>query len=183
MDIVRSLELESCILTKLTKPSVPVNLVGPQVSLPLYWVPANKGSIHFLCVIRRHFLACEDIAGGSELSAAVMFFHEILRPFWWVPDVRWRNHYFARNKEAFPCVRPWTQLSASPRTVHFRCMSVVGHVDQAALRAPWRWTTARPRKGTTRIRGRLGNGCPCDGEYEGLLVDCRRWKIAEGVGE
>ena len=36
MDIVRSLELESCILTKLTKPSVPVNLVGSQVSLPLY---------------------------------------------------------------------------------------------------------------------------------------------------
>ena len=57
MDIVRPLELESCILTKLTKPSVPVNLVGPQVSLPLYWVPASRGSIHFLCVIRRHFLA------------------------------------------------------------------------------------------------------------------------------
>ena len=55
MDIVRSLELESCILTKLTKPSIPINLVGPQVSLPLYWVLANKGSIHFLCVIRRHF--------------------------------------------------------------------------------------------------------------------------------
>ena len=34
MDIVRSLELESFILIKLTKPSVPVNLVGPQVSLP-----------------------------------------------------------------------------------------------------------------------------------------------------
>ena len=67
MDIVRSLELESCILTKLTKPSIPVNLVGPRVSLPLYWVPANRGSIHFLCVIRRHFLACEDIVGGSEL--------------------------------------------------------------------------------------------------------------------
>ena len=47
MDIVRSLELESFILTKLTKPSVPVNLVGPQVSLPLYWVPASRGSIHF----------------------------------------------------------------------------------------------------------------------------------------
>ena len=29
MDIVRSLELESCILTKLTKPSIPVNLVSP----------------------------------------------------------------------------------------------------------------------------------------------------------
>ena len=32
MAIVRSLELESFILTKLTKPSVPVNLIGPRVS-------------------------------------------------------------------------------------------------------------------------------------------------------
>ena len=55
MDIVRSLELESFILTKLTKPSVPVNLVDPQVSLPPWWVPASRGSIHFLCIIRRHF--------------------------------------------------------------------------------------------------------------------------------
>ena len=47
MDIVRSLELESFILTKLTKASVPVNLVGPQVSLPPWWVPASRGSIHF----------------------------------------------------------------------------------------------------------------------------------------
>ena len=42
MDIVRSLELESFILTKLKKPFVPVNLVGP-----LYWVLASRGSIHF----------------------------------------------------------------------------------------------------------------------------------------
>ena len=76
MDIVRSIELESFILTKLTKPSVPVNLVGPQVSLPLYWVPANRRSIHFLCVIRRHFLACEDIASGSEMLVAVTFFSQ-----------------------------------------------------------------------------------------------------------
>ena len=121
MDIVRSLELESFILTKLTKPFVPVNLVGPQVSLPLWWVPASRGNIHFfvcnkealpcvrryswwvrhvsggyvcfakyrgpsggsklsgggiiiLRVIRRHFLACEDIAGGSDLSAGGTFF-------------------------------------------------------------------------------------------------------------
>ena len=74
MDIVRSLDLESCILTKSAKPSVPVNLVGPQVSLPLWWVPASRGYSIFLCVIRRHFLACEDIAGGSELSAVVTFF-------------------------------------------------------------------------------------------------------------
>ena len=47
MDIVRSLELESFILTKLTKQFVPVNLVGPQVSLPPRWVPASRGSINF----------------------------------------------------------------------------------------------------------------------------------------
>ena len=51
------------------------------------------------------------------------------------------------NKEAFPCVRPWTQLSASPRIVHFRCMSVVDHVDQAA----------REHQGGGRRRG-LGRG-------------------------
>src|SRR4051812_10945136 len=47
MDIVQSLELESFLLTKLTKRSVPVNLVGPQVSLPPRWVPTRRGSIHF----------------------------------------------------------------------------------------------------------------------------------------
>ena len=47
IDIVRSLELESCILTKLTNPFVPVNLVGPQVSLPPRWVPASRGYSFF----------------------------------------------------------------------------------------------------------------------------------------
>ena len=136
MDIARSLELESCILTKLTRPSVPVNLVGPQVSLPLYWVPASRGSIHFfvrnkeaLPCVRRYSWWVQAVSGGNV-------FREIQRPFRWVPDVRWRNHCFARNKEAFPCMRPWTQLSASPRTVHFLCMSFVDHVDHAAPRAP-----------------------------------------------
>ena len=32
-------------------------------------------------VIRRHFLACEDIVGGSELSAAVIFFMKYRGPF------------------------------------------------------------------------------------------------------
>ena len=49
MDIVWSLELESFILTNLTKPSVPVNLVGPQVSLPPRRVPSSRG-YSFLCV-------------------------------------------------------------------------------------------------------------------------------------
>ena len=48
MDIIRSLELESFLLTKLTKPSVPVNLVGPQVSLPPRWVPASRGCSFFV---------------------------------------------------------------------------------------------------------------------------------------
>ena len=74
MDIVRSPELESFILTKFTKPSVLVDLVGPQVSLPLWWVPAGRGVFIFLCAIRRHFVACEDIVGGSDLSAEGTFF-------------------------------------------------------------------------------------------------------------
>ena len=82
-------ELESCILTKLTKPFVPVNLVGLVNLVDIVW-----GVFLFLAIIRRHFLACEDIAGGSELSAAVTFFCEIQRPFWWVPDVRWRKSLF-----------------------------------------------------------------------------------------
>ena len=92
MDIVRSLELESFILTKLTKPSVPVNFVGPQVILLLWWVPASRGVFIFLCVIRRHFLACEDIAGGSDLSAGGTF--------------------FSRNTEALP-VGPSCQVEES----------------------------------------------------------------------
>ena len=68
MDIVRSLELESCILTRLTKPSVPVNLVGPQVSLPPRWVPASRGSIHFFYVIRRHFRWVQADSRGNIFS-------------------------------------------------------------------------------------------------------------------
>ena len=168
MDIVWSLELESFILTKLTKPAVHVNLVGPQVSLPLWWVPASRG-YSFFCVMTRHFLASEDIADGSDLSAGECVFRKIQRPFRWVPAIWWMNHYFVRNKEAFPCVRPWTQLSASPRTVHFRWMSFVDHVDHAVPRAPGRWMTARPRKGTTWSQGRLGSCFPRGGEY-----DCTR---------
>ena len=72
MDIVWSLQLESFILTKLTKPSVPVILVGPQVSLP-YGGSQLAGGIHFLSVIRKHFLACEDVAGGSQESGETFF--------------------------------------------------------------------------------------------------------------
>ena len=82
MDIVRSLELESCILTKLTKPSVPVNLVGPQVRLPLYWVPASRGSIHFF-VRNKEALPC------------------VRRYNWWVRAVSGGNVFFAKYRDPF----------------------------------------------------------------------------------
>ena len=46
-------------------------------------------------------------------------------------------------------------------------------VDHAAPRAPGRWTTARPRKGTTWSRGRRSSGSPRGEEYEGSLVRLR----------
>ena len=81
-------------------------------------------------------------------------------------------------------MRPWTQLSASPRTVHVRCKTFLDHVDHAAPRAPGKWTMARPRKGTTRSRGRRGSGSPRGEEYEGSLVRLRREAaIAAGPGQ
>ena len=80
-------------------------------------------------------------------------------------------------------LRPWTQLSASPRTVHVRWKSFLDHVDHAAPRAPGRWTMARPRKGTTRSQGRRGSGCPRGEEYEGSLVRLRcEAVVAAGPG-
>ena len=69
MDIVRSLELESFILTKLTKPFIPVNLVGPQVSLPPRWSQLAGGVFNFLCVIRRHFRWVRADSGGNVFFA------------------------------------------------------------------------------------------------------------------
>ena len=91
--------------------------------------------------------------------------------------------YLANHKKTG--LWPWTQLSASPRTVLFRWKSFLDHVDHAARRAPRQWTTARPRKGTTRSRGRRGSGSPRGEEYEGSLVRlrCRRCRITGGVGE
>ena len=61
--------------------------------------------------------------------------------------------------------------------------SFLDHVDHAAPRAPRRWTTARPRKGTTRSRGRRGSGCPRGEEYEGSLVWLRcEADVAAGPG-
>ena len=80
-------------------------------------------------------------------------------------------------------VDPAVGLSTySPLQMHV----VVDHVDQAAPRAPGRWTTARPRKGTTRRQGILGSCFPRRGEYDCTRVlwfVCRRRRITAGVGE
>ena len=64
-------------------------------------------------------------------------------------------------------------------------MSVVDYVDQAGPRAPGRWTTTRPRKGTTQRQGRLGSCVPRGVEYDCMRVYwfvCRRRRIIAGVG-
>ena len=105
-------------------------------------------------------------------------------PVRWIPAVRWRNNYFLHNKEALPC--GCRGPSCQPLHVQlFRWKSFLDHVDHAAPRAPGRWTTARPRKGTTRSRGRRGSGCTRGEEYACSLVRlrCRRRRITGGVGE
>ena len=92
MDIVRSLELESFILTKLTKPSVPVNLVGPYVSLPLCWVPASRGSIHFF-VRNKEALPC------------------VRRYSWWVRAVRAGRGEEGAGSPAGACLSGWSRKS------------------------------------------------------------------------
>ena len=78
----------------------------------------------------------------------------------------------------------WTQLSASPRTVHVRWNPFLDHTDHIVPRAPGRWMTARPRKGTTGSRGRRGSGSPRREEYEGSLVRLRcEAAVAAGPGQ
>ena len=93
-----------------------------------WWAPAVRGANHSFFA-RTHFLACEGVAGGPQRSGGRIvlffcpdalpcvrrcswwvpsvrgkcFFREIQWPVRWVPAVRWRNHYFSRNKEALPC--------------------------------------------------------------------------------
>src|SRR3990170_5002363 len=75
IDIVRSLELQLFILTKLTKPYGHANLVGPQVSLQIWWVQAVRGKDHFFAH-NKDTLSC------------------MRRCSWWVRVVKGRKHYF-----------------------------------------------------------------------------------------
>ena len=66
----------------MTKAPVPFNLVGPQVNLPPWWVPASRGSIHFF-VRNKEALPC------------------VLRYSWWVRAVSVGNIFFAKYRGPF----------------------------------------------------------------------------------
>ena len=65
--------------------------------------PSSQGANSFFCpgalpCVRRCSWWVPAVRGRR-------FFREIRWPVRWVPAVRWRNNYFARNKEALPCGR------------------------------------------------------------------------------
>ena len=127
----------------------------------------------------RHFLVCEDVAGGSQQSGGESFcffcpdalpcvrrcswwvpavrgetfFREIWWPVQWVPAVRWRNNYFARNKEALPCCG----RGPSCQPLHVQSMSD-GSRSLTTLTMP-----RREHQGGGRRRG-LGRGRRGGGE-------------------
>ena len=53
----------------------------PGVRRCSWWVPAVRGRIIFLPVILTHFLACEDVPGGSRQSEGKHFFVKYGGPF------------------------------------------------------------------------------------------------------
>ena len=184
MDIIRSLELESFILTKLTKPSVPVNLVGPQVILPLWWVPASRGVFIFF-VRNKEALPC------------------VRRYSWWVRHVSGGNVFFAKYRGP----SGGSQLSGGGIIIlrmirrHFRvcgrgpsCQPVHAQSTSDGCRSLTMLT--RPRRehhGGGRWRG-LGRERHGAGEDSAMVAhavgstrvywsSCHRWKITGGVGE
>ena len=154
-----------------------------------WWVPAVRGvnrfffaRTHFLACedvaggsqqsggrivffARTHFLACEDEAGGSQQSGGNVFFHEIQWPVRWVPGVRWRNHYFSRNKEALPCCGRGP--SCQPRHVQ---STSDGSRSLTMLTTP-----RREHQGGGRRQG-LGRGRRGDGEDVAVDAHAERSK-------
>ena len=89
MDIVQSLQLESFILTKLTKPLVHVNLVGPQVSLR-NGAPQMSGEESFFGRLKQDYPRLKKKHGIRWM--------DIQRPLLLEPCVEY-------NKLTKPCIR------------------------------------------------------------------------------
>ena len=128
--------------TKLTKPSIHVNLVGPQVSLQIWWAPGVMGSTCYFSLNK------EALPSMPRYS-------------WWVPAVIGRIQSFWRNKEVLSCVRPWTMWVPTVSLsmyIPLPMLSFVDNVDNAVPRTLARWTTVRPRKGMSRRRRSHNSG-------------------------
>ena len=128
-------------LTKLTKPSIRVNLVGPQVSLPLWWSQLAGGV--FIFVRNKEALPC------------------VRRYNWWVRAVSGSIHSFRRNKEVPACVRPWTMWVPTVSLsmyIPLLMLSFVDNIDHVVPRTLAQWTTVRPRMGMTWRRRSHSSG-------------------------
>src|SRR5215216_5260826 len=60
------------------------------------WVPTFREDREALPCVRRCSWWVPAVRGET-------FFRERWCPVRWVPAVKWRSHYFVRNKEALPC--------------------------------------------------------------------------------
>ena len=118
-----------------------------------WWVQVVRGRIVlFFCpdalpCVRRCSCWVPAVRGGIVLFFRPDALPCVRRCSWWVPAISGANCFFFGGNSLR---LPWIQLSAYQRTVLFRWKSFLDHIDHTAPRAPGRWTTATPRKGTTR---------------------------------
>ena len=157
----------------------------------------------------RNFLACKDVAGGSQLSGGQIilffcadalpcmrrcswwfpavrgkcFFCEIRWLVRWVPAVRWRNNYFARNKEALsccgrgPCCQPLHVQYSSNGSCSLTMLITPRREHQSGGR----------RRGLGRGRREAGEDAAVEARAERSTrvhwFGCLRRRIIGGVGE
>ena len=90
----------------------------------------------------RHFLAYEDVAGGSQQSGGrIVFFSDALpcvrRCSWWVPTVRGANHFGFLYPDALPCLRRCSWWVPAVRGAnHFFCPDALPCVRRCSWWVP-----------------------------------------------
>ena len=143
--------------------------------------PSSQGDESFFCpdalsCVRRCSWWVPAVRGN------VFFLHEIRWPVRWVHAVRWRNNYFARNKEALPC------CGRGPSCQPFHVQSTSDGSRSLTMLT----TARREHQGGGRRRG-LGRERHRAGEYSSVVAhavgstrvywfDYRRQKIIRAVG-
>ena len=105
--------------------------------------PSSQGETFF-------FTKYGGPSGGSLLSGGGIIIFRVIR-----------RHFLAAAVDPTVSLSMYSPLSWK---------TFLEHIDHGAPRAPRQWTTARPRKGTTRSWGRCDSGFPRVEEYECSLV-------------